>query len=214
MKKILLLILLIGLTGSAWANMTREQSRRVDRAMASATKGQEIFVLAKEGRLAELRKEILHVDRDALLVQDGYQNNILHIAKNAETFGFLWNVLGDEMRETLLAQKNKSGETPLMSHIMYGHENIFRQYFPRTRLYRKLRDAANGLQNKGLNGGIASIKRAGLLEQCTVGNQNMWQRADGLYRASYGSEYASSYREQMKAVRDMIGEAAPFMVRS
>ena len=140
---------------------------------------------------------------------------MLHVASSKEMFSFIWEILDEETREALVMQKNKAGETPFMAHIMYGHEDIFLDYFPRTHLYQQLQRVSSLTSTSGHTGidpYIAKIRKDEVLTPCTMGDQNMWQRAQALYQDTKTDAYAAPYRNKMKQVRDMIGQVAPFMI--
>ena len=214
MKKFLFLLVICLVSVTAFAQLTQEQSDKVGRAAQQAAKGQQLLMLAKTGQVAAFRKELLHSPYYALRTRDAHGNNILHLASSKEMFALIWNLLDETTRESLLSQKNSSGETPLMAHIMYGHEDIFLSYFPRTNVYSGLKKMSSAIQHQHIDN-IVQIKKADLIKQCSCANQTMWQRANGLYHRALSNGYTAQEREKMKQVRDVIGEVAPFLkVRS
>lgn len=212
MKKILAIIVLLFMAFGAFAQMTHEQSARINAAARVAGKGQELLALARQGKMAEFRQALVNAPHGSLQAIDAHGNNILHLTSSKELFAFVWNLLDESNREALLSQRNKAGETPLMTHVMYGHEDIFLQYFPQTALYRKLKRTTAGLQDTGLNRHVAEIKKAELIKQCSMGQKTMWQRAQDFYQDTYTTPSFAPYRGSMRAVRQMIAEVAPFLV--
>ncbi|MBR3631823.1 MAG: hypothetical protein IKN49_01995 [Elusimicrobiaceae bacterium] len=212
MKKFLAIFVLLFLVSASFAHMSEEQSARVNAAARMASKGQTFLALARQGKVAEFRKELVNAPYYSLQEVDTHGNNILHLASSKEMFSFLWNLLDEHTRETLLSQRNKAGETPMTAHVMYNHEDIFLQYFPQTDLYQQLKRTTMALQGAGLNRHVAEIKKEELIKQCSMGNQTMWQLAHALYQDTYTQHYLAKHRESMRAVQNMIADAAPFLV--
>ncbi len=212
MKKLLAIFVLLFAVSGAFAQMSPEQSARINAAARLASRGHLLLTLVKRGDVDQFKKELAYAPHRALLQVDAHGNNILHLASSKDMFEEVWKLFSKAELEDLLAQRNKTGETPMMVHIMYGHESIFLQYFPRTSLYEKLRKTTFDLQSNGLNRDVAEIKKEDLIERCSIGRQTMWQRARALYQDTYTQDSRAQHRESMRAVQNMIGDVAPFLV--
>lgn len=215
MKKLFLLICVVAIGADAFAYRTQEQvlHKRVENAVVKKTV-QDLLSAAKQADMRSLRIRWAQLGKEEALAQtDRYGNNILHIAKNTEVFNFVWQRLTEEEREIVLSQRNNAGETPLIAQIIYGHEPIFLQYFPQTRLYKQLQETSNSLANEGLNREVAKIKGEELIKTCSVGGITMWQRAHGLAQGAQADGRYGVYREAMQQVEKMIADVAPFLVK-
>ncbi|MBO7238319.1 MAG: hypothetical protein J6U96_03390 [Elusimicrobiaceae bacterium] len=213
MKKLLSILFVLMLTGVAFAQ--NNPSTRVVSAVEKEIVRQQsdILFLARNGEVKFLHEALSQADETTLRARDKYGNNILHLARNKQVFGLIWNMLDEQTREDLLAQRNKSGETPFMAHIMYGHEDIFLSYFPRSHLYKQLQSTTESLNNSGTDYHVGEIKQAGLTKLCSMGGQTMWQRAHSLYQGAMLDSHYAQYRAPMKQVEEMLAEVAPFLVK-
>ncbi|MBQ7908623.1 MAG: hypothetical protein IJ311_03910 [Elusimicrobiaceae bacterium] len=163
--------------------------------------------------------------------KDRHGNNLFHLCSDVKTFSMLHMYLAS-VREEMLSEKNKAGETPWMSYIVYGKEDIFLTYFPKSTLYTRLQQISFELENAvGLNYQNALTQKDAILKECSsAGGQTLWQRADLMCKglscgakghASYtysantapGMNKPSSTKNKMEQVRDLIEEVAPFLVR-
>lgn len=181
----------------------------------------QIIRLSREGDLKGLRLLLAkeanarHFETDGgyyypiLLQTDAHGNNVLHVAANAEVFSFLSSVAYSK-RDELMSQKNKAGETPWMSLISYDRAGIFMRMFMYSALRQKMKAVTKELKSTGVNRMVAEIKRDALIRECSAGGQNMWQRADALWRMA---PQGSAEKATMLQVRNMIGKAAPFLIR-
>ena len=218
MKKTFLLVGVLFLSAAAFA-YTYEQTaanhvyQEAEQQVNIQEMGRELLAAAQKGKMKQFRELLSQANKRALLVTDDYGRNILHVARNKHIFDLAWAVLDPVSRESLLAQRNKAGETPLMAHIVFGHEQIFLSYFPQTQLYQRLQKTTAGLNSVGLARQSAEIERAELIRECSVGGVNMWQRAAALATGAHGDSSAASSRALMPQVRDMIGAVAPFLVK-
>lgn len=212
MKRFLVIFVLLFAVSASFAQMSPEQSARINAAARIASRGHLLLTLVKRGDVDQFKKELAYAPHRALLQIDAHGNNILHLASSEDMFKEVWKLFDEAEREDLLAQRNKAGETPMMVHIMYGHEAIFLQYFPQTSLYAKLRKTTFDLQSNGLNRDVAEIKKEDLIERCSIGRQTMWQRARALYHEAYTQDSHAKHRDSMRAVQNMIADAAPFLV--
>ncbi len=218
MKKLLLLtgILLFSTASFAYPNEQETVNHVYRAAEHQATvqqMGLKLLKAAQNGQMRKFRTLLAQADKASLLVTDDYGRNILHVARNKQIFGFVWSMLRPAERKVLLLQRNNTGETPLMAHIVYGHEDIFLTYFPQTELYQRLQKTTAGLSGTGLARQTAEIEKAELIKECSIGGMTMWQRANALTVGAYGDSYAAASRDSMKRVRDMIGAVAPFLIK-
>lgn len=171
-----------------------------------------LIAAARNGNLRNV-EALLASSPETIKVTDAYGNNVFHAARNEEVFGLLWTRVGESVREELLGQRNRAGETPWMAHIAYGHEKLFLKYFPQSALYRRLEQTSASLKGSGLDYSVAQIKRDELIKECSLGTQTLWVRADLFYKGSMADAQYAAYAKPMAAVRKMIGSVAPFLVR-
>lgn len=215
MKKLSVSILfLCCLLASVWAQAAsvEEVEERVEVRAFQAQREYSVMVLVSAGNVAALRSALPYIAKEALLQRDGHGNNVLHLAKKKEMFTFLWNLLGPEKREYLLAQRNNIGEVPLMSQIMYGQEEIFLQYFPKTRLYEQFKMITADLNKNGLARQIAETKRDELMRQTSVGSHTLWSRAHVFYQGAVADTHLRMHRASMLKIQRQIEQVAPFLV--
>ena len=221
MKKHLILIISIGLFASnvfAQVNTAQKPLVRATQTQAPSFEDPIIIRLSREGNLKELRillAQAFHLNRNtdqisALLQQrDKHGNNALHVAASAEVFDFLAKAAGN-MKEERLSQKNQAGETPWMAWLTYDKAALFMKRFPSSSLRQKLESVREELKTTGANLMVAEIKKNALLQECSAGGQTMWQRADALWRMAPAG---SKEKQIFFVLRNMIGQAAPFLVR-
>lgn len=214
MKKIYIMILwfLLAPIASVQATSVARIDVRVTSEILQAERQYAVLSLVQQGDVAALRKALPSVQKESLSQQDDYGNNVFHLAKKKEMFSFLWNLFPQEQREKLLMQRNKAGEIPMMMHIMYGEEDIFLQYFPKTHLYKQFQSVTADLQKKGLARQIAKTKQQELLRQTNVGPCTLWDRADALYKGTKVDTHYAPYREKMKKIMILLETVAPFLV--
>lgn len=215
MKKLLLLISVLVITTGVFAHPTREQilHRNVESAVVKYTV-LDLLSAAKRGDMRSVRIRWAQLGKEEAIAQrDKYGNNILHLAKNTEVFHFVWQRLTDDEREALLTQRNKSGETPFMAQIIYGHEPVFLEFFPQSRLYKQLQNTTSSLAQEGLAKQVGEMKREELIKECSLGGVTMWQRAHGLTQAAQADSRYSVYHSAMQQVEDMLAQVAPFLVK-
>lgn len=222
-KYIVFVVIMLGLSTGAFAQYHRAGAYG---AFAAGTQQQaeqepQIIRLAREGDLNGLRRLLAreanarHFKTEGgyyypiLLEVDAHGNNVLHVAANAEVFSFLYAEAYSK-RDALMSQKNKAGETPWMSLISYDRAGIFMRMFIASSLRKKMKDVTKELKSTGVNLMVAEIKRDALVRECSAGGQNMWQRADALWRMA---PQGSAEQAAMLQVRNMIGKAAPFLIR-
>lgn len=161
--------------------------------------------------------------------KDNHGNNLFHLCSDVKTFEVLYKSLGSKS-ESLLAAKNKAGETPWMTYIMYGKEDIFLTYFPKSSLYARLQQISFDLKHStGLSYNNAITNRDAVIKETSCrGGQTLWQRADLMCRslragakgyAQYertpanapGMNAAEPIKNKMEQIRDMIEEVAPYL---
>lgn len=196
--------------GRIWRAAEKQNLRRASRRVQEP----QLIRAARKGDAAQVRGLLAlggstPGEADFLFVTDAYGNNVFHAAANEEVFEAVWAYAGPQERERLLRQRNLSGETPLMTFISYGRAGLFKRYFPRTDLYKRLKETAAGLENAGLDGKVSQIKRDELVKECSFAGQTMWQRADFFYRQAT----KDTDRAEMQKLRDEIGAIAPFLIR-
>ena len=215
MKKVYFIILSIFFVLSAGvlhAIALEEINAQVTLRAQEAEKQYVIVDLVKQGNVARLRKALINLTKEDLLGQDVYGNNVLHLAKKKEMFVFLWNLFSQEEREQLLAQRNKSGEIPMMAHIIYGQEDIFLEYFPKTHLYEQFKSVTADLQKEGLAREVAQTKQDELLRQSSIGSHTLWSRAHAFYQGAMADTHYAPYRHKMKKIMEQLEKVAPFLV--
>lgn len=196
-------------TDAAAANrIKRAAEKKVSRHLSEPA----LISAARNGNLRNV-EALLASSPETVKVTDTYGNNVFHAAGNEEVFGLLWTRVGESVREELLRQRNRAGETPWMAHIAYGHEKLFLKYFPQSVLYRRLEQTSASLKGSGLDYSVAQIKRDELIKECSLGTQTLWVRADLFYKGSMADAQYAAYAKPMAAVRKMIGSVAPFLVR-
>lgn len=220
-KYIVLTVLMFGLCSSAFAQYYRgDEYTNPLLKHQQVTEEPEIIRLSREGDVEGLRRllgregaarRVAYEEGfyyPAMLQVDAHGNNALHVAPNERVFYFLYTMAHGK-REELLSQKNKAGETPWMALVSYDRAYIFIKSFPSSGLRREMKEITKGLKSSGLNLMVAEIKRDALLKKCSVGGQNIWQRADALWRMAPAG---SREKEDLFIVRNMIGNVAPFLI--
>lgn len=162
--------------------------------------------------------------------KDTHGNNLFHLCGDVKTFSVLYMYLAT-VREEMLKEKNKVGEIPWMSYIMYGKEDIFLTYFPKSTLYADLQKVSFDLAHSGgLHYANALTQRDEITAQTScAGGQTLWQRANlmckglkagakGYHQYNYptghalGMNNAAPIKNKMEQVRDLIAQTAPFLM--
>lgn len=214
MKQVYLIFLsfFFVLTAGAQATSLEDIGARVESRVLKMEKQYAAIDLVGQGNVAQLRKALTHLTKEDLRAQDIYGNNVLHLAKKKEMFAFLWDLFSVEEREQLLKQRNKAGEIPMMTHIMYGQEDIFLEYFPKTRLYEQFKSVTADLQKEGLAREIAQTKQAELLRQSSVGSHTLWSRAHAFYQGTKADTHYASSRTKLQKIMTLLEKVAPFLV--
>ncbi len=222
-KLVVTISCILMMSTGAWAQKNKAYARQSvpSHQAQQITDEPEIIRLARQGDLGGLRRlfnregAARHFAYDhglyysVLKQQDKHGNNVFHLASTWQTFEFL-NVMAHNQRDELLAQKNNAGETPWMSLLTYNRASIFVKEFPNSALRQKMRAVTKELNSSGVNLMVAEIKRNALVQECSAGGQTMWQRADALWRSA---PEGSREKAAMYSVRNMIGRAAPFLIR-
>ncbi len=221
-KYIVLIVFMFGICSGAFAQYARTEGyRSLASAKQQTAQEPEVVRLSREGDVKGLRRLLGQesashhfsyaggVYYPVLMQTDAHGNNALHVAANAEVFSLLYTAAGSK-RDELLAQKNKAGETPWMSLVSYDRAAVFVKMFVASSLRQKMKEVAKELQSSGVNLMVAEIKRDALIRECSAGGQNIWQRADALWRMA---PEGSLQKGHMYQVRTMIGKAAPFLIR-
>lgn len=216
MKKILFLLLGLSVAAGAFASPAEDRLGEYLQTQRQFIYRQELFNTVRGGHVKALRRILAETDLQVIAAaQDASGNNVLHAAPTKEVFALLWEEMGrqdESLRHSLLAQRNKAGETPLMSHIMYGHEEIFLTYFPQTDLYRRLLKTRDDLRRGGMIAErVAGPMRDELIKECSAGGQTMWQRAYALYQGTSADSYGRMFHHSMRQVLLMIEDTAPFL---
>lgn len=229
MKKIIVLFLFLFSAAGGYATQAVDFSDVLEKTNAQMFAAAENLQKAvKNNDVAAVKKILKETDRYVWTLTDKYGNNLFHLCEDPQVFSVLHLYLAS-VREELLAQRNHIGETPWLKYIMYGKEDLFLTYFPKSSLYARLEQTTQDLKLQGIAGQVARDKRNSLIEECSVAGQTMWQRADimckGLKQAKGYAHYsrtpynapgmnnAASVKNRMEEVRDMIAEVAPFLVR-
>lgn len=128
-----------------------------------------IIKLARQGNVSTLQSLAKYpLSGKFLLVTDPYGNNILHVAKNADTVQALASLLrhfyGPQAAQkiTRLANAtNKLGERPLNAQINAAHADTFRLIYTYTTLKQKNDSARNRLSRlRGTNEAIFAQNKA------------------------------------------------------
>ena len=128
-----------------------------------------IIKLARQGNVSTLQSLAKYpLSGKFLLVTDPYGNNILHVAKNADTVQALASLLrhfyGPQAAQkiTRLANAtNKLGERPLNAQINAAHADTFRLVYAYTTLKQKNDSARNRLSRlRGTNEAIFAQNKA------------------------------------------------------
>lgn len=234
MKKILTILLGVFLM-SVCAQAQEERFLFVDQSAAQAAHEHSLFVqlqqAVKNKDTDSLKKLLKNTNSRVWTQKDKHGNNLFHLCGDVQTFAVLHMYLAS-VREEMLSAKNKTGEIPWMSYIMYGKEDIFLTYFPQSTLYARLKQITSELEkSNGLNYRNALTKRDALIkESSSAGEQTLWKRADlmckglkagakGYHRYAYpadnalGMNNAAPVQNKMEQVRKLIEDVAPFLVK-
>lgn len=134
-----------------------------------------VFEAAKIGNVPALRSFERMSDGGAYLLKKGKNgNNVLHAARNLETFEALLVSIryfypSDYKEKTyaLLEQRNNAEETPLCLQLNYGRTDIFAKYFKFTVLYDRIVEAKADLDRGGLAAEMAQYKINRILQEAT-----------------------------------------------
>ncbi len=107
---------------------------------------------------------LLHTGKDG--------NNVLHIARDMETFEVVLRSIRHFYPQdfkakvaALLEQKNDLKETPLRAQLNYGKGDIFIKYFPQTRLFKQMSRVQAKLSQGGLVAEVAQDEKEAVLEK-------------------------------------------------
>lgn len=235
MKRLFIILLGIFLINVCVQAQDNRFSYSVDKTNRQAAYEHTLFTQlqrsVKNKDVPAIRKLLKNSDSRVWTKKDSHGNNLFHLCPDEKTFSVLHMYLAS-VREEMLAEKNKAGETPWMSYIMYGKEGIFLTYFPQSTLYARLQQVTFDLQNSsGLHYKNALTQRDAIVKECSsAGGQTLWQRADlmckglragakGFGSYSYttanvaGLNNVPSVKNKMAQVRDLIKNAAPFLVK-
>ena len=112
-----------------------------------------LIKLAREGDVKGLLKQAQsETNGEFLKVQDKYNNNLFHVAKNADTVQAVaalirkfYGVKAPTQIETMVNQRNSFQETPLLAQINGGHADTFRPIYTHSLLKKKNDIARNQL---------------------------------------------------------------------
>lgn len=175
MKRLLLSLLVISLTVLFPALVRAEKSflvkEQVEAAIAKNNFSAKdafgtplIIKLAREGNTASL----LQISKDEITIQDKYNNNLFHVAKDAKTVQTVAHLIrkfykakAPALIETMINQRNSQGETPLFAQINAGHTDTFRPLYDYSLLKKKNDIARNQLaRQEGSDERIISRNKA------------------------------------------------------
>ena len=233
MKKIVFIFLFAFLSVYSFANIndfSQIVEQKNEQAAYHHFVAKQLQQETRNGNVAKLKSWLKQSDKSVWVQRDPYGNNLFHLCRNEETFYVLWTFLVS-VRDEMLRQQNKAGEIPWVTYIMYGKEDIFLKYFPKSSLYIRLQEATQSMNDKGINSAVAKIKRDELIKECSVGGQTMWQRANLMVQAQasgmskgfvsygYSSKISAGDRNfpvlkrKMEMIREMIEQTAPFLKR-
>lgn len=192
MKKILAIILLVGVTvgvqagpvvsKSAWRIQPAAQQALLDNLRFNpsvnlnkkdAFGNTPVFAAARKGDVRFLAwLQQIAPDGSYLLITGKDGNNVLHVARDLKTFNALLAAIRhfypadfQARIQNLLEQKNDLKETPLRAQLNYGKTDIFIKYFPSTRLYARMSRVQAKLAQGGLVSAVAEDEKAEVLEQ-------------------------------------------------
>jgi len=155
MKQLSLLLLTVILVLLPTAIQAEKLSpSALENAITSNTNGTPLAIkLAREGNiegLAQLSQNA--TNGDFLKIQDKYNNNLFHVAKNADVVqvvaAMIRRFYGAKALteiELMVNQRNSFGETPLLAQINAGHADTFRPLYAYSLLKKKNDIARNQL---------------------------------------------------------------------
>lgn len=168
-----------------------------------------VFEAAKKGNVSAVRELERVADNGTYLFKKGKNgNNVLHAARNLATFEALLASIRyfypsdyKERTYALLEDRNAADETPLFTHLSYGHGDIFAKYFRFTNLYERILDAKADLDRGGLAAEMAQYKMNRVLREA--------QNAAGVSLLQMAKANAS--QPQMEEVISFLQQEAPYL---
>ena len=146
--------------------------------------------------------------------KDLYQNNVFHVAKNADTVQVLASLIrhfyknkAQEVITSMIDARNTLGETPLMAQINAAHADTFRPLYLHASLKKK-NDYVKKQLNR-LHGSPASILQQNkniycqdILKDSSSAGRNLLQAA----------QEQAQYKQEMGRVARMIYREMPCLV--
>ena len=150
----ILLMLILSVLFATMGHAETVSSSAIETAVAVNTYSTPLLIkLAREGNIKELSKQAQQeTTGEFLQVRDKYNNNLFHVAKNADTVQVIaalvrkfYGAKAPAQIETMVNQNNALNETPLLAQINAGHVDTFRPIYTYSLLRKKNETARNQL---------------------------------------------------------------------
>jgi len=173
-----------------------------------------IIQLARQGDVKAILQAKAAASGKFLLVKDAYENNVFHVAKNADTVQALASLLrhfyaGQTSLQItdLVDARNAQGETPLLAQINAGHADTFAPLYAYSTLKQKNDKVKWQLARlRGVNEEIAAPNRAiycaEIIKQASAGERTLLQAAQAQL----------PYHPEMAHVTRIISQEMPCLV--